>query len=34
MRVGERPGFGEVVEVLEGLMGWRGMMRIPDVVPS
>jgi hypothetical protein len=32
--VGERPGFGEVVEVLEGLMGWRGIMRIPDVVPS
>ncbi|KAG7286814.1 hypothetical protein NEMBOFW57_009131 [Staphylotrichum longicolle] len=31
--VGERPGFGEVVEGLEGLMGWRGMMRIPDVVP-
>ncbi|KAL2258191.1 hypothetical protein VTK26DRAFT_8592 [Humicola hyalothermophila] len=29
--VEERPGFEEVVEVLEGLMGWRGMMRIPDV---
>ena len=29
--VAERPGFEEVVEVLEGLMGWRGMMRIPDV---
>ncbi|KAK3291505.1 uncharacterized protein B0H64DRAFT_420315 [Chaetomium fimeti] len=28
-----RPGFAEVVEVLEGLMGWRGMMRIPDVEP-
>jgi hypothetical protein len=28
-----RPVFEEVVEVLEGLMGWRGMMRIPDVHP-
>ncbi|KAH6842279.1 hypothetical protein B0I37DRAFT_447775 [Chaetomium sp. MPI-CAGE-AT-0009] len=28
-----RPGFAEVVEVLEDLMGWRGMMRIPDVEP-
>lgn len=32
--VGERPGFEEIVEVLEGLMGWRGMMRIPDVRPT
>ncbi|KAK4244867.1 hypothetical protein C7999DRAFT_34795 [Corynascus novoguineensis] len=32
--VTERPGFEEVVEVLEGMMGWRGMMRIPDVVPA
>ncbi|EAQ84411.1 hypothetical protein CHGG_08425 [Chaetomium globosum CBS 148.51] len=31
--VAARPGFAEVVEVLEGLMGWRGMMRIPDVEP-
>ncbi len=31
--VGARPGFGEVVEGLEGLVGWRGMMRIPDVTP-
>ena len=31
--VGARPGFEEVVEGLEGLVGWRGMMRIPDVVP-
>ncbi|KAK4154047.1 hypothetical protein C8A00DRAFT_43103 [Chaetomidium leptoderma] len=29
-----RPGFEEVVEALEGMMGWRGMMRIPDVNPS
>jgi len=32
--VGKRPGFEEVVECLEGMMGWRGMMRIPDVVPT
>ncbi|KAL2145635.1 hypothetical protein VTI28DRAFT_6693 [Corynascus sepedonium] len=32
--VTERPGFEDVVEVLEGMMGWRGMMRIPDVVPT
>jgi hypothetical protein len=31
--VQSRPVFEEVVEVLEGLMGWRGMMRIPDVHP-
>ncbi|KAK4120084.1 L domain-like protein [Parathielavia appendiculata] len=28
-----RPDFEEVVEALEELMGWRGMMRIPDVHP-
>jgi hypothetical protein len=27
--VDARPSFDEVVEELEGLMGWRGMMRIP-----
>ncbi|AEO64739.1 uncharacterized protein THITE_2111033 [Thermothielavioides terrestris NRRL 8126] len=27
--VAARPLFEEVVEVLEGMMGWRGMMRIP-----
>ena len=26
-----RPSFEEVVEELEGMMGWRGMMRIPDI---
>ena len=31
--VAARPGFGEVVDGLEALVGWRGMMRIPDVVP-
>lgn len=31
--VAARPGFAEIVEVLQGLMGWRGMMRIPDVEP-
>ncbi|KAL2130045.1 hypothetical protein VTI74DRAFT_6956 [Chaetomium olivicolor] len=30
----ERPDFDDVVGELEGLLGWRGMMRIPDVVPS
>ncbi|KAK3903601.1 hypothetical protein C8A05DRAFT_43203 [Staphylotrichum tortipilum] len=29
--VGGRVGFAEVVDGLEGLVGWRGMMRIPDV---
>ncbi|KAK4133877.1 outer arm dynein light chain 1 [Trichocladium antarcticum] len=29
--VDARPAFDEVVEELEGMMGWRGMMRIPDV---
>ncbi|KAK0661612.1 hypothetical protein QBC41DRAFT_36328 [Cercophora samala] len=28
-----RPDFDEVVEVLRGMLGWRGMMRIPEVVP-
>lgn len=28
-RVDARPSFDEVVEELEGMMGWRGMMRIP-----
>ncbi|GAB1319736.1 Protein kinase domain-containing protein [Madurella fahalii] len=27
--VGTRPCFGEVLEELEGMIGWRGMMRIP-----
>ncbi|KAL2149038.1 hypothetical protein VTH82DRAFT_1724 [Thermothelomyces myriococcoides] len=27
----ERPTFEEVTEALEGLMGWRGMMRIPNI---
>jgi hypothetical protein len=31
--VAARPGFAEIAEVLQGLMGWRGMMRIPDVEP-
>ncbi|KAK4466396.1 hypothetical protein QBC42DRAFT_327915 [Cladorrhinum samala] len=26
-----RPTFEEIVEVLEGMMGWRAMMRIPEV---
>ncbi|KAK4175004.1 hypothetical protein QBC36DRAFT_31461 [Triangularia setosa] len=29
--VGERPDFEEVVEGLRGMLGWRGMMRIPEV---
>lgn len=28
--VDARPSFEEVVEELEGMMGWRGMMRIPN----
>jgi len=33
--VDSRPTFEEIVEELEGMMGWRGMMRIPTVpVPS
>ncbi|KAK3682908.1 hypothetical protein B0T22DRAFT_296533 [Podospora appendiculata] len=32
--VQSRPTFDEVLEELEGMMGWRGMMRIPDVVPN
>ncbi|KAK0615203.1 hypothetical protein B0T17DRAFT_620003 [Bombardia bombarda] len=26
-----RPTFEQVLEELEGMMGWRGMMRIPDI---
>jgi hypothetical protein len=33
VEVDARPTFEEVVEVLEGMMGWRGMMRIPTVPP-
>ncbi|KAK4205518.1 hypothetical protein QBC40DRAFT_215057 [Triangularia verruculosa] len=29
--VEERPDFEEVVEQLRGMLGWRGMMRIPEV---
>ncbi|KAK4214592.1 leucine-rich repeat-containing protein 28 [Rhypophila decipiens] len=29
-RVEARPAFEEILEELEGMMGWRGMMRIPN----
>ncbi|KAK4189688.1 kinase-like domain-containing protein [Podospora australis] len=29
--VGGRPSFEEILEELEGMMGWRGMMRIPTI---
>ncbi|KAK3317006.1 hypothetical protein B0H66DRAFT_310059 [Apodospora peruviana] len=30
-QVASRPTFEEIVEELEDMMGWRGMMRIPDI---
>ncbi|KAL2265034.1 hypothetical protein VTJ83DRAFT_7544 [Remersonia thermophila] len=32
-RASQRPGFDVVATALEEMMGWRGMMRIPDLAP-